>query len=229
MSTSTTLRFIKVPAAGRSRARAFLTFQSLETLHSQSSEVHRGFAVEPVATVEETARDPVCGMSVECAGARHTVRHEGQTFYFCCARCRERFAAAPEDFLGDRPRLAPEPAPEGSLYTCPMDPEIEQATPGDCPICGMALEPMMPVAEEGPSPELRDLTPPPVAGRTACSRRVRAGDGKPRRHSLRLLAGAARLCRPPVLARDTGALDRTRVLLARPRLGSAIARPTCGR
>ncbi len=111
--------------------------------------------MEPGAAVETTARDPVCGMSVEPVGARHTARHRGQTFYFCCARCRERFTAAPEEFLGERP--APEPAPEGSLYTCPMDPEIVQASPGDCPICGMALEPMMPVADAGPSPELRDL------------------------------------------------------------------------
>ena len=106
-------------------------------------------------SVEHVARDPVCGMSVERAGARHTAMHEGQTFYFCCARCRERFTAAPEEFLGERPPA--EPAPEGSLYTCPMDPEIVQATPGDCPICGMALEPMMPVADAGPSPELGDL------------------------------------------------------------------------
>ena len=111
--------------------------------------------MEPGAAVETTARDPVCGMSVEPAGARHTARHRGQTFYFCCARCRERFTAAPEEFLGERP--APEPAPEGNLYTCPMDPEIVHASPGDCPICGMALEPMMPVADAGPSPELRDL------------------------------------------------------------------------
>ena len=111
--------------------------------------------MEADAAVETAARDPVCGMSVERAGAGHTHRHEGQTFYFCCARCRDRFAAAPEEFLGERP--APEPAPEGSLYTCPMDPEIVQATPGDCPICGMALEPMMPAADTGPSPELRDL------------------------------------------------------------------------
>ena len=112
-------------------------------------------AVEPHTSVEHVARDPVCGMAVERAGARHTARHEGQTFYFCCARCRERFAAAPEEFLGDRPQA--QPAPEGSLYTCPMDPEIVQATPGDCPNCGMALEPMMPAADAGPSPELRDL------------------------------------------------------------------------
>ena len=111
--------------------------------------------MEAGAAVETTARDPVCGMSVERAGARHTARHEGRTFYFCCARCRERFAAAPEDFLGERP--APESAPEGILYTCPMDPEIVQASPGDCPICGMALEPMMPAADTRPSPELRDL------------------------------------------------------------------------
>ena len=111
--------------------------------------------MEPGAAVETTARDPVCGMSVEPAGARHTARHRGQTFYFCCARCRERFTAAPEEFLGEHP--APEPAPEGSLYTCPMDPEIVQASPGDCPICGMALEPMVPVADAGPSSELRDL------------------------------------------------------------------------
>ena len=106
-------------------------------------------------SVEHVARDPVCGMSVERASARHTARHGGQTFYFCCARCRERFAAAPEDFLGERPQA--ESAPEGSLYTCPMDPEIVQASPGDCPICGMALEPMMPATDAGPSPELRDL------------------------------------------------------------------------
>ena len=111
--------------------------------------------MEPGTTVEGTARDPVCGMSVERAGARHTARHGGQTFYFCCARCQERFTAAPEDFLGERP--APEPAPEGNLYTCPMDPEIVQASQGDCPICGMALEPMMPAAEAEPSSELRDL------------------------------------------------------------------------
>ena len=112
-------------------------------------------AVDPHTSVEHVARDPVCGMAVERAGARHTARHEGQTFYFCCARCRERFTAAPDEFLGDRPQA--QPAPEGSFYTCPMDPEIVQATPGDCPICGMALEPMRPAADAGPSPELRDL------------------------------------------------------------------------
>ena len=112
--------------------------------------------MDPNTPAQHAARDPVCGMAVERAGARHTARHEGQTYYFCCARCRERFVEAPESFLNGRPQA--EPAPEGSLYTCPMDPEIVQATPGDCPICGMALEPMMPVADAGLSSELRDLT-----------------------------------------------------------------------
>ena len=107
-------------------------------------------------TEEKTARDPVCGMAVARAGARHTARHKGRTYYFCCARCRERFSASPAEYLNGRPRA--QPAPEGSLYTCPMDPEIVQSTPGDCPICGMALEPMIPAADAGPSPELRDLS-----------------------------------------------------------------------
>ena len=107
--------------------------------------------------VESAARDPVCGMAVQRDSARHTAQHAGQTYYFCCARCRDRFAAAPDSFLDGRARAEPPPAPEGSLYTCPMDPEIVQATPGDCPVCGMALEPMVPTADAGPSPELVDL------------------------------------------------------------------------
>ena len=113
-------------------------------------------SVETAAgAAEGVARDPVCGMSVERAGASHSATHVGRTFYFCCARCRERFVAAPADFLEGRPR--PTPAPEGSLYTCPMDPEVVQEGPGDCPKCGMALEPMMPAADTGPAPELIDL------------------------------------------------------------------------
>ena len=106
-------------------------------------------------STEATVRDPVCGMCVEPADARHTAAHAGQTYYFCCARCRERFVAAPDEYLSARPRAAP--APEGSLYTCPMDPDVVQAAPGDCPKCGMALEPMLPVADAGPNPELVDL------------------------------------------------------------------------
>ena len=103
----------------------------------------------------KTAIDPVCGMNVDRARAAYMTKHEGERFYFCSSRCEERFGAAPEDWLGER--AAPEPMPEGTLYTCPMDPEIVQEGPGDCPICGMALEPMNPTADAGPNPELIDF------------------------------------------------------------------------
>ena len=102
-----------------------------------------------------TAEDPVCGMSVHRATTRHMAKHQGARYFFCSSRCQERFEAAPADYLSGR--SAPEPMPEGTLYTCPMDPEIIQEGPGDCPICGMALEPMSPSAETGPNPELIDF------------------------------------------------------------------------
>ncbi|MGH1347624.1 MAG: heavy metal translocating P-type ATPase [Nannocystales bacterium] len=83
------------------------------------------------------AKDPVCGMTVE-PPTRHRAEHEGETHDFCSARCRERFVADPEQFLGDP--APPVEAPEGTVFTCPMHPEVEQIGPGDCPKCGMALE-----------------------------------------------------------------------------------------
>ena len=111
------------------------------------------FAAAPDDYIE--AKDPVCGMTVQRATARYMARHDGQRFYFCSGHCQARFEASPEEFLG--PRSEPEPVPEGVKYTCPMDPEIIRDEPGDCPICGMALEPMMPSAEAGPNPELADF------------------------------------------------------------------------
>ncbi len=104
-----------------------------------------------------TAEDPVCGMKVDRAAARHMAKHEGRRFYFCSSRCQEKFEAEPAKYLDGRP--APEPMPKGTQYTCPMHPEIVQDGPGDCPLCGMALEPMgIPTGEEGPNPELVDFT-----------------------------------------------------------------------
>lgn len=101
--------------------------------------------------------DPVCGMSVDPSAGKPTVVHEGETFHFCSAGCAKKFAADPEKYKDGPP--APEPMPEGTKYTCPMDPEIVRDEPGTCPICGMALEPMgIPTGEEGPNPELVDFT-----------------------------------------------------------------------
>ena len=95
-----------------------------------------------------TAIDPVCGMTVDPAKSphRHDYRHE--TFHFCSAGCRSKFAADPQKYLAVA-NPADEPAPEGTIYTCPMHPEIRQVGPGSCPICGMALEPEAGGADDG--------------------------------------------------------------------------------
>ena len=118
----------------------------------------RGRAMNSTDTIiaDGTARDPVCGMDVDRAAARHVLRHDGEAVYFCSAGCKAKFEAAPEKYTGARPD--PESMPEGTVYTCPMHPEIEQVGPGTCPICGMALEPKgVPHGEEGPNPELVDF------------------------------------------------------------------------
>ena len=103
------------------------------------------------------AKDPVCGMDVDPHTAKHRADHSGRTYYFCSARCRERFVADPAKFLAED-TAKPEPVPEGTIYTCPMHPEIRQVGPGSCPICGMALEPVTVTADTGPNPELVDMT-----------------------------------------------------------------------
>jgi len=104
----------------------------------------------------EAVRDPVCGMQVDPAATPHHTEHQGQVFHFCAARCRERFIADPRRFL-EPASAAVDPAPPGTRYICPMDPEIEQDGPGTCPICGMALEPALPSLDDGENPELTDF------------------------------------------------------------------------
>ncbi|MGH6902576.1 MAG: YHS domain-containing protein, partial [Geminicoccaceae bacterium] len=95
-------------------------------------------------------------MMVDPHTAKHRREHGGRTYYFCSEHCATKFEAAPEEYLnGERPKA--KPAPEGTIYTCPMHPEIEQVGPGDCPICGMALEPKTVVVDEGPSAEYLDM------------------------------------------------------------------------
>lgn len=103
------------------------------------------------------AIDPVCGMTVTIATAKHVLEHDGNKVYFCNPRCKEKFAADPEKYKDGPP--PPEPMPEGTMYTCSMCPEVIQEGPGTCPVCGMALEPMgIPTGDEGPNPELVDFT-----------------------------------------------------------------------
>src|SRR6476620_3081124 len=103
-----------------------------------------------------SVRDPVCGMTVDPATSRHRFDTSGETFLFCSAGCRTKFAADPQKYLdNDQPKAA---VPDGTIYTCPMHPEIRQVGPGSCPICGMALEPDVVSLDTPPNPELADMT-----------------------------------------------------------------------
>ncbi|MBX3646336.1 MAG: heavy metal translocating P-type ATPase [Rhodocyclaceae bacterium] len=104
-----------------------------------------------------TAKDPVCGMSVALDAGKPSLEHDGMTYHFCSQKCQSKFAADPKHYLAGEHKKQPQ-APTGTKYTCPMHPEIVRDAPGDCPKCGMALEPMgVPAADEGPNPELIDF------------------------------------------------------------------------
>jgi heavy metal translocating P-type ATPase len=112
---------------------------------------------QTAAAANDRVRDPVCGMTVDPHTAKHRHTHDGRPYYFCSARCREKFVAEPARYL--KPELAAAPVVSAdAIYTCPMHPEIRQRGPGSCPICGMALEPEVVSADTGPSPELADMT-----------------------------------------------------------------------
>jgi Cu+-exporting ATPase len=100
--------------------------------------------------------DPVCGMTVAPERAAGHFEYRGRTYYFCGKGCLERFKADPAKYLG--PPAPEPPAAPGTTYTCPMHPDIIRDAPGACPICGMALEPRMPSLDEGPNPELVDMS-----------------------------------------------------------------------
>ncbi len=99
-------------------------------------------------------RDPVCGMAVT-RESKHMAMQDEQPYYFCSAGCRSKFIADPVRYLTPRePAVSPAPArpsSAGTIYTCPMHPQIRQEGPGSCPICGMALEPETPTLEHDDS------------------------------------------------------------------------------
>jgi Cu+-exporting ATPase len=107
---------------------------------------------------EAVAIDPVCGMKVAVAGAKNTAIHDGRTYYFCSPRCLAKFTAQPDSYLKPAEPAPAAPVAAGTVYTCPMHPQIRQVGPGSCPICGMALEPEVASADSGPNHELIDMT-----------------------------------------------------------------------
>jgi Cu+-exporting ATPase len=100
--------------------------------------------------------DPVCGMKVS-ANPDKTIDYQGTAYHFCSAKCMEKFNARPDAYVNPVKAEPAQAMPEGTIYTCPMHPEIRQPAPGNCPKCGMALEPMMPSLEEEDNPELVDF------------------------------------------------------------------------
>jgi Cu+-exporting ATPase len=118
----------------------------------------------PEAPESDSLKDPVCGMTVT-ARSEHHVEHAGRPYYFCSARCLTKFVAEPARYAGDAvaPAVAlaaaeQPPSVAGTIYTCPMHPEIRQDHPGNCPKCGMTLEPVLPALNDDENPELADFS-----------------------------------------------------------------------
>lgn len=125
--------------------------------HQDHSHVH---AITPH---DADLHDPVCGMAVTLP-RKFGESYQGNTYQFCGLKCQEKFRADPERYSGNHPSAeprgsTPQPAVQaGTEFTCPMHPEIRQPVPGNCPKCGMTLEPVLPALDEEENPELKDFT-----------------------------------------------------------------------
>ncbi|MGE4306576.1 MAG: heavy metal translocating P-type ATPase [Novosphingobium sp.] len=131
-----------------------------ESKHSAHSGAHGccgSHGAHGEGTPPGLAVDPVCGMTVDPQKTAHHAAYAGHEYHFCSAGCREKFVGDPEHYLNKSADRVVD-APPGTMWTCPMHPQIRQDHPGACPICGMALEPEMVTADTGPSAELIDMT-----------------------------------------------------------------------
>jgi P-type Cu+ transporter len=124
--------------------------------HSHEHHVHGHAHGTSPEEADKAYADPVCGMKV-AASVDKTIEYNGTAYHFCSNKCMDKFRANPRAYTEPVPVEQAEPLPEGTIYTCPMHPEIRQPTPGICPKCGMTLEPMMPALEEEENPELTDF------------------------------------------------------------------------
>lgn len=115
----------------------------------QSTSEHADDAATPL-------KDPVCGMVVKSQSEFHC-EHKGLTYYFCGAHCKDKFSANPEQYGVPAPPALPQQAAANTIYTCPMHPEVRQDHPGNCPKCGMTLEPVIPELDQDENAELRDF------------------------------------------------------------------------
>ena len=126
--------------------------------HAHDASIVEAGSGSAAQAVDKPYTDPVCGMKVG-ANPEKEIEHGGQTYHFCSTRCMDKFRADPAAYTGPG---SPDDGtaatmPEGTIYTCPMHPEIRQPAPGTCPKCGMALEPEVPTLEDEENPELIDF------------------------------------------------------------------------
>ena len=112
-------------------------------------------AKRSIGEARSHVKDPVCGMDVNPSAAKHKLVHAGETYYFCCAGCAEKFRAHPEKYAQPMEgeaipaeKLITQPAEDNRKYICPMCPEVSKTGPGACPKCGMALEPDLPLTSK---------------------------------------------------------------------------------
>ena len=132
--------------------------QSIGSKPHDHSHGGHGVPASAGSAPHDHVRDPVCGMTVDPNTTPHRYDYAGRTHHFCSAGCRSKFAADPQRFIAEDKTEPAQQVAAGTIYTCPMHPEIRQAGPGSCPICGMALEPVLATAEVGPNAELVDMS-----------------------------------------------------------------------
>ena len=120
---------------------------------TEHSHHHKAHSASPDSA---SATDPVCGMQVKTGADALSSNYGGQTWYFCSGGCQSQFDADPYFYASGNAEKAQQAVQPGTQWTCPMHPEIVRDEPGSCPLCGMALEPMVPSDE--PSEELTDFT-----------------------------------------------------------------------
>jgi Cu+-exporting ATPase len=148
----------------------------MDSSHDSPHSAHgpAGLGLPMVSSPTDEAIDPVCGMTVNPATAAASTVYQGKSYYFCHPGCLRKFEADPQRYLAPPSPTPPPPvgggagvggvppaaAPPGTKieYTCPMHPEVVSPSPGACPKCGMALEPRTILPEEGPNPELADMS-----------------------------------------------------------------------
>ncbi|CAN0639705.1 heavy metal translocating P-type ATPase [Burkholderia cepacia] len=126
------------------------------TEHRRNAHTHYHQVQEEHVHRADSLRDPVCGMTVTDA-SRFRCEHHAKWYTFCSEACLEKFQAAPSKYAEPSTIEQPQAVPGGTIYMCPMHPEIRQDHPGQCPKCGMTLEPILPSVDEGENPELVDF------------------------------------------------------------------------